>query len=759
MSTVLPPPSVPEPDPGSIKLAHAEPIAPPAQLVETQATVVNAAYDPLADYLLKYDCMEALEVFQREGMRINDVKSLTDDDLKELGLPMGPRKRLRLARADADGDGNVTEAELAAFEAKEAALAAAKQPVPAPVVAQPAATAPAPPDATMQVMMMKMEMEKQERLERQERQERLERQERAERQERQERADRAAAQERADRLALNASSERSAAATTQAVQSQHGISTQAVQSQHGLSVQAIAGAVQAIGMLQQQTSKAKAPQTTARAFSGMRSNFDRRLALMGIDKSAELSFFLKNFFADLADSGVDLATAEAAVRGGGISSVDALFDTDFGELETLLAPVPQAEKILTMLRAAQKAPTVTIRVRSARGLKKMDFFGKADPYVVLSLGSQTVKTKTIRKNLNPIWNETFQLSLATTMEDSLIATVYDWDQASRDDPMGRVVIPLASICKLPQYRWHLGCILLKMPAISLRTGGAEDYGRPLQNMGGCTAAEGTLAVNCNIGYSAVDIWRQQLFEEQSASWLADHDLTMQVLKPPASDHSQVAWKNRQIMLTGGMFIWTTFGVLESVPANLDGFGTVDSVQLPTPSAEGWQEGKRKYQLRGRARISKNATVEDIAVAPNERTPDQTAAAGTGAWGNSVFGLRFRPSPDRLNLQENPSKEFALYCATAADRDYLREAIKLSIRYVQRNGVSTESENYPGALRSLVLSKTLPHSASSRPFQTSEGNPVQPGTTCARWVFATLPSDRSAGKDGQAPWGLRCCLST
>ena len=25
---------------------------------------------------------------------------------------------------------------------------------------------------------------------------------------------------------------------------------------------------------------------------------------------------------------------------------------------------------------------------------------------------------------------------------------------------------------LPRYRWHLGCILLKMPAVSLRTGGA-----------------------------------------------------------------------------------------------------------------------------------------------------------------------------------------------------------------------------------------------------------------------------------------------
>ena len=28
-----------------------------------------------------------------------------------------------------------------------------------------------------------------------------------------------------------------------------------------------------------------------------------------------------------------------------------------------------------------------------------------------------------------------------------------------------------TVCKLPRYRWHLGCILLNMPAISLLTGG------------------------------------------------------------------------------------------------------------------------------------------------------------------------------------------------------------------------------------------------------------------------------------------------
>ena len=38
-----------------------------------------------------------------------------------------------------------------------------------------------------------------------------------------------------------------------------------------------------------------------------------------------------------------------------------------------------------------------------------------------------------------------------------------------DQEYGRIV---AARRKLPRYRWHLGCILLKMPAISLLTGGS-----------------------------------------------------------------------------------------------------------------------------------------------------------------------------------------------------------------------------------------------------------------------------------------------
>ena len=40
--------------------------------------------------------------------------------------------------------------------------------------------------------------------------------------------------------------------------------------------------------------------------------------------------------------------------------------------------------------------------------------------------------------------------------------------------------------KAPRYRWHLGCILLEMPAISLRTGNQDDdcKGSGMQNVFG-----------------------------------------------------------------------------------------------------------------------------------------------------------------------------------------------------------------------------------------------------------------------------------
>ena len=75
--------------------------------------------------------------------------------------------------------------------------------------------------------------------------------------------------------------------------------------------------------------------------------------------------------------------------------------------------------------------------------------------------------------------------------------------------------------------------------------------------------------------------------------------------------------------------------------------------------------------------------------------------------NTVYGLEFTPDPSRLGKEDNPSKAFRIYCATEADRAYLRESIRLSIHWVQQRGrMSSESERYPSALMGLIAGDSV-----------------------------------------------------
>lgn len=59
----------------------------------------------------------------------------------------------------------------------------------------------------------------------------------------------------------------------------------------------------------------------------------------------------------------------------------------------------------------------------------------SDPYVILTLGKQTVKTRVISSNLNPVWNEELMLSVPLS-SSSLKVQVFDKDTFSADDSMG-----------------------------------------------------------------------------------------------------------------------------------------------------------------------------------------------------------------------------------------------------------------------------------------------------------------------------------
>jgi Ca2+-dependent lipid-binding protein len=56
---------------------------------------------------------------------------------------------------------------------------------------------------------------------------------------------------------------------------------------------------------------------------------------------------------------------------------------------------------------------IRIHVVEARNLVNRDISfikkGRSDPYAMITVGNQTFKTKTIDNNLNPVWNEYYEV--------------------------------------------------------------------------------------------------------------------------------------------------------------------------------------------------------------------------------------------------------------------------------------------------------------------------------------------------------------
>ncbi|XP_042419708.1 GTPase activating protein 1-like [Zingiber officinale] len=76
-----------------------------------------------------------------------------------------------------------------------------------------------------------------------------------------------------------------------------------------------------------------------------------------------------------------------------------------------------------------------VKVQRGFNLAVRDFWS-SDPYVIVKMGKQKLKTRVVRRNTNPVWNEELTLSV----EDPNLPVrleVFDKDTFSLDDPMGR----------------------------------------------------------------------------------------------------------------------------------------------------------------------------------------------------------------------------------------------------------------------------------------------------------------------------------
>ncbi|XP_053904515.1 intersectin-1 isoform X2 [Malaclemys terrapin pileata] len=80
-------------------------------------------------------------------------------------------------------------------------------------------------------------------------------------------------------------------------------------------------------------------------------------------------------------------------------------------------------------------------------LKPCRSHGKSNPYCEVTMGSQCHITKTMQDTLNPKWNSNCQFFIKDLEQDVLCITVFERDQFSPDDFLGRTEIRVADIKK------------------------------------------------------------------------------------------------------------------------------------------------------------------------------------------------------------------------------------------------------------------------------------------------------------------------
>ncbi|KAB2081191.1 hypothetical protein ERO13_A05G110500v2 [Gossypium hirsutum] len=103
-------------------------------------------------------------------------------------------------------------------------------------------------------------------------------------------------------------------------------------------------------------------------------------------------------------------------------------------LDTILSNSTQKEGMVEFIGLLK------VKVVKGTNLAVRDMM-TSDPYVVLTLGKQTVQSTVISSNLNPVWNEELMLSVPSNYGPVKLQ-VYDHDTFSADDIMGEAEIDI-----------------------------------------------------------------------------------------------------------------------------------------------------------------------------------------------------------------------------------------------------------------------------------------------------------------------------
>ncbi|XP_078391487.1 fer-1-like protein 4 isoform X2 [Cetorhinus maximus] len=111
-------------------------------------------------------------------------------------------------------------------------------------------------------------------------------------------------------------------------------------------------------------------------------------------------------------------------------------------------PSNEAEADFKILQGIPKNRPIKVLVRvyivKATNLAPTDLNGKSDPYIVVKVGEQVQDSKDryIPKQLNPVFGEVFEMTVAFPKETELIVSIFDHDMVGKDDLIGETKLDL-----------------------------------------------------------------------------------------------------------------------------------------------------------------------------------------------------------------------------------------------------------------------------------------------------------------------------
>jgi hypothetical protein len=89
-----------------------------------------------------------------------------------------------------------------------------------------------------------------------------------------------------------------------------------------------------------------------------------------------------------------------------------------------------------------------ITAERAEGLKDKDTFSKSDPYLTIEFGGKSVRTRTIKNDRSPAWNETFNFKLNSSHVKDIHLSLKD-DDFGLDDTIGIATISRSELPSFP----------------------------------------------------------------------------------------------------------------------------------------------------------------------------------------------------------------------------------------------------------------------------------------------------------------------